>query len=216
MTLNSKKSKLTMVLKSEIASLSTSVMKIEFLKKNSSPYTPEQNGAAERKNRTLIEAARTMLSRSVFSKHYWNEAIATACYTQNRSIIVKRHLENPYQTNNNEVSFIEPYESPELVVLKPEVSFDQNGQADQNDLNDQNDQSAQTDEILNDDQSEHSNHANDENIIDNLLNTKDIQISEHLSSPNVEDTSVQDTILIHNPSLSIPSMTSPAPQDRWS
>ncbi|GKE09677.1 retrovirus-related pol polyprotein from transposon TNT 1-94 [Tanacetum coccineum] len=65
--------------------------------KNSSPYTPEQNGVAERKNRTLIEAARTMLSRSVFSKHYWNEAIATACYTQNRSIIVKRHLKNPYE-----------------------------------------------------------------------------------------------------------------------
>ncbi|GJT42243.1 hypothetical protein Tco_0950958 [Tanacetum coccineum] len=41
-------------------------------------------------------------------------------------------------------------------------------------------------------------------------------ISEHLSSPNVENTSVQDTIPIPNPSLSIPSMTSLAPQDRWS
>ncbi|GJW80676.1 retrovirus-related pol polyprotein from transposon TNT 1-94 [Tanacetum coccineum] len=42
----------------------------------SSPYTPEQNGVAERKNRTLIEAARTMLSGSVFSKQYWTEAVA--------------------------------------------------------------------------------------------------------------------------------------------
>ncbi|GJT98127.1 retrovirus-related pol polyprotein from transposon TNT 1-94 [Tanacetum coccineum] len=39
----------------------------------------EQNGVAERKNRTLIEAARTMLSGSVFSKQYWTEVVATAC-----------------------------------------------------------------------------------------------------------------------------------------
>ncbi|GJU55413.1 retrovirus-related pol polyprotein from transposon TNT 1-94 [Tanacetum coccineum] len=61
------------------------------------PYTPEQNGAVERKNRTLIEAARTMLSGSIFSKQYWTEAVATACYTQNRSTIVKRHLKTPYE-----------------------------------------------------------------------------------------------------------------------
>ncbi|GJW31456.1 putative ribonuclease H-like domain-containing protein [Tanacetum coccineum] len=78
------------------------------------------------------------------------------------------------------------------------------------------DQNGQTDEILNDDQSKNSNHTNDEQIIDNLLNTKDIQISEHLSSPSVEDTSIQNTISIHNPSLSIPSMVTLAPQDRWS
>nr|GEZ11671.1 retrovirus-related Pol polyprotein from transposon TNT 1-94 [Tanacetum cinerariifolium] len=248
----------------------------------SSPYTPEQNGVTERKNKALIEAARTMLSGSVFSKQYWTEAIATACYTQNRSIIVKRHLKTPYeifhkripninflhvfgcpvyinnhkdylekfdekdddgyllgyslvskafkvfntrrqqteetyyitfdespnaikfskplvdniniaenkryppdeylhpyepsqryQTNSNDVSFIGPYECPESVVLETEVSSDQNGQTDQND------QSIQNDEILNDDHSEHSNHINDEQITDNLPNTKDIQISKH-------------------------------------
>ncbi|GJZ34576.1 retrovirus-related pol polyprotein from transposon TNT 1-94 [Tanacetum coccineum] len=37
----------------------------------SSPYTPEQNGVAERKNKTLIEAARTILNGSVLSKHFW-------------------------------------------------------------------------------------------------------------------------------------------------
>ncbi|GJS05526.1 retrovirus-related pol polyprotein from transposon TNT 1-94 [Tanacetum coccineum] len=62
-----------------------------------SPYTPEQNGVAERKNRTPIEAVRIMLSGSVFSKQYWTEAVATACYTQNRSTIVKRHLKTPYE-----------------------------------------------------------------------------------------------------------------------
>ncbi|GJY54237.1 retrovirus-related pol polyprotein from transposon TNT 1-94 [Tanacetum coccineum] len=57
----------------------------------SSPYTPKQNGVAERKNKTLIEAARTMLNGSVLSKHFWTNAVRIACYTQNRSIIVKRH-----------------------------------------------------------------------------------------------------------------------------
>ncbi|GKE71470.1 retrovirus-related pol polyprotein from transposon TNT 1-94, partial [Tanacetum coccineum] len=50
-----------------------------------------------RKNRTLIEAARTMLSGSVFSKQYWTEAVATTCYTQNISTIVKRHIKTPYE-----------------------------------------------------------------------------------------------------------------------
>ncbi|GJT86684.1 retrovirus-related pol polyprotein from transposon TNT 1-94 [Tanacetum coccineum] len=216
----------------------------------SSPYTPEQNGVAERKNRTLTEAARIMLSGSVFSKQYWIEVVATACYTQNRSTIVKKHLKTPYeiflkrilnvnflhvfgcpvynhnhkdhlgkfdekaddgyllgyslvskafrvfntrrqkieetyhitfdespdaikfskpsvdniniakneryppdeyllpykpiqryQTNSNTVSFIEPYECHEPVVLETEVSSDQNGQTYQNNHNDQNDQS---------------------------------------------------------------------------
>ncbi|GJY86618.1 retrovirus-related pol polyprotein from transposon TNT 1-94 [Tanacetum coccineum] len=58
----------------------------------SSPYTPEQNGVAKRKNRTLIEAARTMLLGSVFSKQYRTEAVATACYTQIYIYNHKDHL----------------------------------------------------------------------------------------------------------------------------
>ncbi|GKA92993.1 retrovirus-related pol polyprotein from transposon TNT 1-94 [Tanacetum coccineum] len=72
------------------------------------------------------------------------------------------------------------------------------------------------DEILSDDHFEHSNHTNDEQIIDNLPNTKDIQISKHSSSLRVEDTLVYNTIPIPNSSLSIPSMVTPAHQDRWS
>ncbi|GJZ61650.1 retrovirus-related pol polyprotein from transposon TNT 1-94 [Tanacetum coccineum] len=63
----------------------------------SSPYSPEQNGVAERKNRTLIEAARTMMNGSVLSKHFWTEAVRITCYTQTRSIIVKRHDKTPYE-----------------------------------------------------------------------------------------------------------------------
>ncbi|GKC75670.1 retrovirus-related pol polyprotein from transposon TNT 1-94, partial [Tanacetum coccineum] len=64
----------------------------------SSPCTPEQNGVAERKNRTFILAARTMLNVSLLFKHFWTKAVRwIACYTQNRSIIVKRHDKTPYE-----------------------------------------------------------------------------------------------------------------------
>ncbi|GJR89557.1 retrovirus-related pol polyprotein from transposon TNT 1-94 [Tanacetum coccineum] len=46
-----------------------------------SPCTPEQNGVAERRNKTLIEAARTMLNSAKLPKQFWGEAINTACYT---------------------------------------------------------------------------------------------------------------------------------------
>ncbi|GKA31696.1 hypothetical protein Tco_0718001, partial [Tanacetum coccineum] len=88
-----------------------------------------------------------------------------------------------YQTNSNDVSFIEPYEYPKPVVLETEVSSDQNDQIAQYV------QPGQNDEILNDDHSEHSNHTNDEKIIDSLPNNEGIQIFEHVSSPNTKDTS---------------------------
>ncbi|MCO5600644.1 hypothetical protein L7F22_054759 [Adiantum nelumboides] len=48
------------------------------------PYTPQQNGVSERKNRTLVSAARAMLLTAGLSKPYWEEAVATAGYLQNR------------------------------------------------------------------------------------------------------------------------------------
>ncbi|GKD94201.1 retrovirus-related pol polyprotein from transposon TNT 1-94 [Tanacetum coccineum] len=62
----------------------------------SSLCTPEQNGVAERRNKTLIEAARTMLNNAKLPKQFWGEAVNTACFTQNRSIIVKRHGKKAY------------------------------------------------------------------------------------------------------------------------
>ncbi|GKA07375.1 retrovirus-related pol polyprotein from transposon TNT 1-94 [Tanacetum coccineum] len=62
----------------------------------SSPCTPKQNGVAKRRNITLIEAARTMLNSANLPKQFWGEAVNTACYTQNRSIIVKRHGKTAY------------------------------------------------------------------------------------------------------------------------
>lgn len=52
---------------------------------HSLPYTPEQNGVAERFNRTLVEKARCMLADSKLSKKFWAEAINTSCYLANIS-----------------------------------------------------------------------------------------------------------------------------------
>ncbi|KAJ9544387.1 hypothetical protein OSB04_024094 [Centaurea solstitialis] len=58
--------------------------------------TPEQNGVVERRNRTLVEAARSMLAQSQLPQYLWAEAVNTACYTQNRSIIHRRFGKTPY------------------------------------------------------------------------------------------------------------------------
>nr|GFA12032.1 retrovirus-related Pol polyprotein from transposon TNT 1-94 [Tanacetum cinerariifolium] len=62
--------------------------------------TPQQNGVVERKNRTLVKAARTMLTFANLPSFLWAEAIATACFTQNRSIIHKRLEKTPYELIN--------------------------------------------------------------------------------------------------------------------
>nr|GEW37974.1 hypothetical protein [Tanacetum cinerariifolium] len=67
----------------------------------STARTPEQNSVVERRNRTLVEAARTMLSASQLPLFFWSEAIATTCYTQNRSIIILTHDKTPYHIIND-------------------------------------------------------------------------------------------------------------------
>nr|GFA67805.1 putative ribonuclease H-like domain-containing protein [Tanacetum cinerariifolium] len=58
------------------------------------------NGIVERQNRTLVEAARTMLSAAKVPLFFWAEAIATACFTQNRSLVIPRHEKTPYHIIN--------------------------------------------------------------------------------------------------------------------
>ncbi|GJW24642.1 retrovirus-related pol polyprotein from transposon TNT 1-94, partial [Tanacetum coccineum] len=55
----------------------------------SNARTPQQNGVAERKNRTLIEAARTMLADSKLPTMFWTEAVSIACYVLNRVLMTK-------------------------------------------------------------------------------------------------------------------------------
>ncbi|GKC40658.1 retrovirus-related pol polyprotein from transposon TNT 1-94 [Tanacetum coccineum] len=59
--------------------------------------TSQQNGVVERRNRTLIEAARTMLIFSKAPLFLWAKAINTACYTQNCSLICLRYNKTPYE-----------------------------------------------------------------------------------------------------------------------
>nr|GEZ92421.1 hypothetical protein [Tanacetum cinerariifolium] len=63
--------------------------------------TPEQNGVVERGNRTLVEAARTMLSAAKAPLFFWAEAIVTTCFTQNRSLVIPRHEKTPYHIIND-------------------------------------------------------------------------------------------------------------------
>nr|GFA54912.1 hypothetical protein [Tanacetum cinerariifolium] len=59
--------------------------------------SPQQNGVVKRRNRTLVEATRTMLIDAQAPLFLWAEAVATACFTQNRSIIHLRHGKTPYE-----------------------------------------------------------------------------------------------------------------------
>ncbi|GJY23721.1 putative ribonuclease H-like domain-containing protein, partial [Tanacetum coccineum] len=59
--------------------------------------TQQQNGVAERKNKTLIEAARTMLADSLLPIVFWAEAVNTACYVLNRFLVTKPHNKTPYE-----------------------------------------------------------------------------------------------------------------------
>nr|GEV14936.1 retrovirus-related Pol polyprotein from transposon TNT 1-94 [Tanacetum cinerariifolium] len=61
---------------------------------------PQKNGVVERSNRTLVEAVRTMLTFANLQSFLWAEAIATACFTQNHSIIHKRFDKTPYELIN--------------------------------------------------------------------------------------------------------------------
>nr|GFC42875.1 retrovirus-related Pol polyprotein from transposon TNT 1-94 [Tanacetum cinerariifolium] len=75
----------------------------------SSVRTPQQNRVVERRNRTLVEASRTMLIFSRASLFLWAEAIATACFTQNHSIIHRRFNKTPYELINGrkpDISFL--------------------------------------------------------------------------------------------------------------
>nr|GEV98669.1 putative ribonuclease H-like domain-containing protein [Tanacetum cinerariifolium] len=67
------------------------------------PKTPKQNGIAERKNMTLIEAAKTMLADSLLPIPFWTEAVNTACYVQNRVLVTKPHNETPYELLHGKV-----------------------------------------------------------------------------------------------------------------
>nr|GEW98356.1 hypothetical protein [Tanacetum cinerariifolium] len=73
---------------------------------------PQQNRIAERRNMTLIEAARTMLADAKFPITFWAEAVNTACYVQNRVLVNKSQNKNSYELFDGRtptIGFVKPF-----------------------------------------------------------------------------------------------------------
>ncbi|GJT76556.1 putative ribonuclease H-like domain-containing protein [Tanacetum coccineum] len=81
--------------------------------------TLQQNGVAERKHITLIEATRTMLADSKLPTTFWAKAVNTACYVQNRVLVIKPHNKTPYELFNGRpliISFMRPFGCPVTIL----------------------------------------------------------------------------------------------------
>nr|GFB08262.1 putative ribonuclease H-like domain-containing protein [Tanacetum cinerariifolium] len=88
-------------------------------KEVSIPRTPQQNGIAERKNKTLIEAARTLLADSLLLIPFWADAVNTACYVQNRVLVTKPHNKTPYELLHGRlpsIGFMRPFGCPVTIL----------------------------------------------------------------------------------------------------
>nr|GEX70954.1 putative ribonuclease H-like domain-containing protein [Tanacetum cinerariifolium] len=68
----------------------------------SNARTPQHNGVAKRRNRSLIEAARIMLADAKLPDTFWAEAVNTACYVQNRVLVNKAHNKTLYELFNED------------------------------------------------------------------------------------------------------------------
>ncbi|GKE53977.1 putative ribonuclease H-like domain-containing protein [Tanacetum coccineum] len=90
---------------------------------------PQQNGVAERKNKTLIEAAKTMLADLLLPIPFWAEAVNTACYVLNRVLVTKPQNKTPYELligKPPSISFMRPFGCPLTILntLDPLRKFD--------------------------------------------------------------------------------------------
>nr|GEY43002.1 retrovirus-related Pol polyprotein from transposon TNT 1-94 [Tanacetum cinerariifolium] len=83
------------------------------------PRTPQQNGIVERKNRTLIKVARTMLADSVLPIPFWAEAVNIVCYVQNRVLVTKPHNKTFYELLHGRtpsIGFMRPFSCPVTIL----------------------------------------------------------------------------------------------------
>ncbi|GKF74400.1 ribonuclease H-like domain-containing protein [Tanacetum coccineum] len=90
-----------------------------ILRQYSIARTPQQNGVVEKRNRTLIEAARTVLADSKLPTTFWAKAVNTACYVQNRVLVVKPHNKTPYELFHRRtptLSFMRPFGCPVTIL----------------------------------------------------------------------------------------------------
>nr|GEY56502.1 hypothetical protein [Tanacetum cinerariifolium] len=90
-------------------------IKMEF----SVGMTPQQNGVAKRKNRTLVKAARTMLVDFKLPTTFWAEAVNTACYVLNKALVIKPHNKTPYELIHGRpplIEFMKPFGCPITIL----------------------------------------------------------------------------------------------------
>ncbi|GJY66661.1 putative ribonuclease H-like domain-containing protein [Tanacetum coccineum] len=81
--------------------------------------TPQQNGVAEKRNKTMKEAARTMLIDSKLPTTFWAEAVNTACYVLNRVLVIKPHNKTPYELicgRTPMIDFMKPFGCPVTIL----------------------------------------------------------------------------------------------------
>nr|GEZ81510.1 hypothetical protein [Tanacetum cinerariifolium] len=81
--------------------------------------TPQQDGVTERRNRTLVEVARTKLVDYKLSTTFWAKAVNTACYVLNRALVTKPHNKTPYELIRGRpplIDFIKPFGCPVTIL----------------------------------------------------------------------------------------------------
>ncbi|GJT33068.1 putative ribonuclease H-like domain-containing protein [Tanacetum coccineum] len=96
--------------------------------------TPQQNRVAERKNKTLIEVARTKLADSKLPTTFWAEAVNTSCYVHNRVLVIKPHNKTPYELFKGRpltISFMRPFRCHVTILNTLDHLGKFNGKADE-------------------------------------------------------------------------------------
>ncbi|KAM0887545.1 hypothetical protein ACQ4PT_028956 [Festuca glaucescens] len=95
----------------------------------SAAYTPQQNGVAERKNRTLMDMARSMMAEYKSRYNFWAEAMSTACHSSNRLYLRKGLNKTPYEIltgNKPNISYFKVFgydEIPQEAIVRMGVGF---------------------------------------------------------------------------------------------
>nr|GEY03936.1 putative ribonuclease H-like domain-containing protein [Tanacetum cinerariifolium] len=95
---------------------------------------PQQNRVAKRRDRTLIEAARTMLADSKLPTTFWAKAASSTCYVLNRVLVVKTHNKTPYELFHGRtpmLSFMRPFGYPVTILNTIDHVRNFNGKADE-------------------------------------------------------------------------------------